>query len=479
MPNTKMSSRQDDDEILAVLADQLPAKRWFSGKSKTVRETRLRDVFDLYHSVLTIAEVRFTDGSSETYAVPVKLVEGAGQHAVNALEDAALRHGLLEILVRESTVTGRHGLLKGRLTSFGASLAIDVAAHSRLLTAEQSNTSIVFDAGVFLKLYRKLEPGVNPDPEIHLFLEAQGSKDVPRCIGVLEYYEAGSISVVGMAAEALAHEGSAWETFLPRLLEDFNSQTMDGNVPGIADHWKERLEALGTTTGRLHLCLTKGERSQGFGTARFSREDQEAFVRGLASEVEETFTMLNSFQSRSPSLMEDVKKAHKLRPHFEVAIEGFLNGPWECAKARIHGDYHLGQVLDTGGAFVIIDFEGEPARTLAQRRKLASPLQDIAGLARSLQYLAFTAAGQCHDPMAARAIAESWAAEATHLMVSAWKSETKSQGLAPAEAAIFSSMFEAFILQKLLYEVRYELSNRPDWLQLPLLGLRQFCRARQ
>jgi maltose alpha-D-glucosyltransferase/alpha-amylase len=313
-----------------------------------------------------------------------------------------------------------------------------------LLRGEQSNTSIRFGDSLILKLFRRLEYGPNPDVEVGLFLtEHTTFRGTPPVAGTLEYVspDRGSASVALLQGFE-PNRGDAWTTTLARVRE-----VVDGNTSIIAS--VSALGQLGETTAHLHLALASG--SGDFGPEPITARDIETWRTAIHQEVRAAAEALHQ-----RGLPVDVDALLQRADGID-ALAGSL-------KARHHGDYHLGQVLERpDGSFVIIDFEGEPAKPLVLRREKRSPLRDVAGMLRSFDYARHAAGREAPR-------AEEWYRAARAAFLGGYTASIAAYpGLVPP---MLEAPLAALELEKAAYEALYELNNRPDWIAIPLAALR-------
>jgi maltose alpha-D-glucosyltransferase/alpha-amylase len=387
------------------------------------------------------------------------------------------------------------------------------------LSADQSNSCVVFGRELFLKLFRKLVPGVNPELEIGRFLAASGSfSHTPALCGSLEYKSTQSESeplTLGLL-QRFTPGKSAWQTTLDQLavyfgriaqllpedrpsanntfeptheqaaasekgLENVSPWKMAGRRPIVAaeplvgDELR-KMALLGRRTAELHLALASDTEQARFVPEPFT-EIQQQSLRDLASRTCELL------RQRLPQVPADVQPAARqvlsqearlLARFDEIVVE-----PIDGKRIRCHGDYHLGQVLDLGDDFMIIDFEGEPARSLEERRAKRSPLFDVAGMIRSLHYASSQGLFQqlrsneqpAMEPNALREAAACWYRWSLSAFLGAYRSTAATGSFLPRSATICDRVLGLFVLEKAVYELAYELNNRPDWVEVPLSGL--------
>ncbi|HEX7173155.1 MAG TPA: phosphotransferase [Candidatus Limnocylindria bacterium] len=395
--------------------EELASARWFRAKHRRI--TRLREVErePLGPGALVVLEVAYADGgSTDDYLVPE--VDGR-----EPADGSGLWAALVDLIARD----GQVGSFAGRRLGALEPGPMD----ERRLGVEQSNSSVVLGDRLMLKLYRLLEPGVNPDLEVGAFLTRAGFADTPAVLGSLRRASGdGEPATAAMLQAYVRTTGDGWSTMLGALADDPERAT------GMAARF-------GALTARMHAALA-------------SRPRDPAFPARVAS-VAETAEWRASAEAQLAQAIASVSgEAHDRLVAVAPAVracfaDAFGRATGDEIVTRIHGDYHLGQLLARAdGGFSVIDFEGEPARPLADRRLPTSPLRDVAGMLRSLDYAARTA--EATAPVAAM----TWLPEARDAFLGAYGTT--------------GHLVEAFELEKACYEVRYEAGNRPDWLWLPL-----------
>ena len=410
-------------------------QRWFRAKQRPVRSVTPVDQAPLQHGTLEVVEVAYSDGdATDLYLIPTidgrepGDGEGAWIAIVRAMADGAeLRgdHGRF--------VCSRTAALDELLPSpHEAAAALD----ERRLRVEQSNTSVVLGDRLILKLYRLLEPGENPDLEMSAFLTDAGFADTPAVAGVMTYLpDGGDPAAAAMLQAFVPSAGDAWATMLAALADDPSTATLVA-------------ARVGELTARLHAALA-------------SQPDDPAFPARAATVAETAAWRASAELQLAQAVKAATGETHERMVRAAPAVTARFAGTFgsatgEARVSRIHGDYHLGQLLArTDGGFSVIDFEGEPARPMHERRLPGSPMRDVAGMLRSLDYAARTA--ERTAPFGA----EGWLTEARTALIGAYG------GIGPDEAGLL----EAFELEKACYEVRYEANNRPDWVWLPLAAL--------
>ena len=413
---------------------------------------------------------------------------------------------------RESPSAGNPAPQTGRLDAHASSLLNQAQPgphpESRVGTAEQSNTSILYGHTLILKLFRRLQPGENPDVEIGRFLtEVAHFPHIAPFLGEITITNAaGNAITTALLQNLLANHGNGWDWFLDQIAEFFRSvaqlpappETSQPTLlnlqrpgPSVCHHMEASLEAaalLGRRTAELHLALATPTQDQAFCAEGFRASDLEQDAQRVRTQLMQAIETLKSEFSNLDEATADlaVLLLSRRQQLLSRALE-LTRLKAGGKRIRIHGDYHLGQTLRTAAAkaesqgssgdFVILDFEGEPARTLAERRQKRSPLKDVAGMLRSFSYAAYTGSDRFlgATPGADSAHLGAWARCWEHSVASEFlRSYTEVIGakpdlLPPLEQA--QTLLSVYMLEKALYELMYELNNRPQWLRIPFAGI--------
>jgi trehalose synthase-fused probable maltokinase len=352
----------------------------------------------------------------------------------------------------------------------GATIATARNSPIMAVRAEQSNSSLRFDDTLIVKLFRRLQPGLNPDEEVLRALAGVGFERVPRYAGSVSWKSrAGATYAIALAQEFVPNSGDGWTWMLRRL-----AGVATGAIDPAADRCaSERL--LGRRTGELHVALGAVQ-EPGFAPETTTSADVEADVRRTRGAIDETIALLRETGMPLPEQIETSlpEAIAGLRVLGEQA-NGYRDEV-ETLRIRVHGDYHLGQTLHSPhGDWVIIDFEGEPARSLEERRQRASALKDVAGMLRSFAYARGAAERMAKDAAnrEARSRLAAWERGARRAFLGGYRQTLAATAtrFVPTDDAAFDRALAAWELDKALYEVAYEARNRPDWLELPLRSL--------
>jgi maltose alpha-D-glucosyltransferase/alpha-amylase len=491
------------DPVLQKLQENLPhylaGRRWYRAKAQTISSLSIQDVLHADGFLILLLNVQYTGGTHDLYLLPVTSVTAPtaeesihepiatfesedGQHIT--VYDATLSPFFRTVLFRALTEGADFPGRAGSLRSEGSPLHGTVAGtiHSTVSRAEQSNTSIIYGREFILKLFRKIEAGVNPDIEIGAFLTQSGFKNTPAVVGKLEYHaEGGEIFSAAILQAFVPNQGDAWKytldsltAFYPRAL----APTPDD--PKVLGDYEASAALLGTRTAQMHAALASSGSNPDFIPEPFSAADAQALADEIAAQASTALALLGAKCASLPYLEQQLAlRVLDLEPRIIQRFSILPSLSTDAKRIRHHGDYHLGQVLFTGSDFMIIDFEGEPARPLSERRTKALALRDVAGMLRSFQYAAYAGLyglipSLPTDPDSAEKIATCsgyWNALVSKLYLEAYFKEADSKPFVPSTADQRRLFLDAFLLQKALYEVEYELNNRPAWVGIPLRGI--------
>jgi trehalose synthase-fused probable maltokinase len=477
----------------AALPAWLPGARWFGGKARTIRGVTPLDHAALPGTagILALFAVAYADGGEETYQVPV-LPDPERAGVQDALEDEGFCRALLGQIRQAGTLTGTRGRFRFAPTELFAEVLPAEPEAVKRLRAEQTNTSVVCDQRAILKLFRRLEPGPNPDFEITGFLTRQTDfRGIPRLAGSIAYERDGHEPItLAVLQEFVLNQGDAWTATLARLGDYFAAAQEALEAEGgteafaraLADADAEEARRLGALTGQLHMALASATEPP-LAPETASAADVIAWRDGMAAYLERVLQTLSTAHESLPSPARDLahqvlEEAPGLRDSLGALAVLESQG---ISKIRIHGDYHLGQVLKVGEGFVILDFEGEPARPLAERRAPQCALKDVAGMLRSFAYaaqsgLAAALVGAAEEGALAGRLppwAERWESGVRGAFLEGYLAQTWERGAAflPRDRDHLDAVLRVFEVDKALYELQYEMNNRPAWVRIPLEGL--------
>jgi maltose alpha-D-glucosyltransferase/alpha-amylase len=510
MPVIEISSWEDFtgrkyEKVLAesILPAYFPQCRWYGGKAKNVQKMQIRACLPfgeiLSQEAILLIDVTYTEGFPETYLLPVSF--DAGEKATKIRQESP------KAVICEAVLGGEKGVLydavysenfrrtlfaliadkevfqrgKTRLFTENGSAFEKMAKadkqglSSKLLSAEQSNTSIVFGNKFFLKLFRKLEGTINPDVEVSRFLteKAHFIHNPPFSAALHLYTDSGHF-VLGMLQELVENQGDAWTYVGKELGAGSDNLALDK----LSDSLKANIELLAKRTAEMHLALASQPHEKDFEPEEFSLHYQSSLYAGLFSLVRANFQTLTRQLPKLPAEVKpEAEYLDSLKPDILKCFKRLTFKKIDAFKIRTHGDYHLGQVLFTGNDFVIIDFEGEPARPASERRLKRSPLKDVAGMLRSFHYAAYAALLQneslsAEDVKKLQPQAETWYKSVYNLFLDKYLETAGNQNFIPTDVHDLKMLLETFILEKAVYELNYELVYRPDWVMIPINGIK-------
>lgn len=543
-----------------ILPSYLPTRRWFRSKSRRIQEVSILEAIPIgdikQAAQLLWIRVTFTEGLPEVYILPIaiawdqvaeqirndfpqaviaELEKLSAEETRGVLYDAVynenLRHALLQLIIHKKKLRSStnatcksNGQLQGIPSPLLKSLiqkSATTTLNSQLVNAEQSNTSILYENTFFLKLYRKVEDGENPDIELTRFLtEQRHFNHVPPFGGLLEYKTElqltrsrvgipGQAQIVALLQGVVPNEGDAWTLtveaaarylervlsstaqpqftepteFLsqlsPRLVENDFASVKDPLHSMIGAIYPERANLLGQRTGELHCLLASEPTDPALMVEPFTTHYQRALLQSINIQIRRVWVNLRWGQHKVQEQDQPALSALLERQSEAMALaENTLRTGklFQAVKMRIHGDFHLGQVLFTGKDFVMIDFEGEPAKPLSERKLKRCPLADVAGILRSFHYAIYTALHQKITvlPEVAQALqpwAEVWYYYIAGTFLRGYLQVVGGSGLVPNATEDLESLLKLYLLDKVVYELGYEINNRPTWIHLPIRGL--------
>jgi maltose alpha-D-glucosyltransferase/alpha-amylase len=519
-----------------LLPDYLRGKRWFAGKAQSIKSAAFQEIIPLqnnsFSACVTFVAIDYMDGNSETYVIP--LAYAAGRRGREILHDYP-RTALARLQIKDAAEVGvlfealavkdfgslllkaiRHHYRRkgsaGELVSSQTRVMRKLSAGEEtllepsILGGEQSNTSVIYGTRFILKLFRRLQDGINPDLEIGRFLTEKGFAHIPAVAGALEY-QAGRQEprTLAILQEFVPNQGDAWqytlhalEHYFEHILErrseksaavitqaSFLEMAAEPPPPEMLESMGIYLEAvriLARRTAELHLVLASAAEGSKFAPEPFSRLYQRSLYQSMRTLAGRNLPLLRrQLKEIPPEIQPHARQVLELKKDILERFHHLLDLKITGLRTRCHGDYHLGQVLYTGKDFMIIDFEGEPARPIGERRIKRSPLRDVAGMLRSFHYAAYAALSALENRGGLRPedlpLLESWA---NHWYVWVCTTFVQSYLMIAAEGHFLPASMEemevllyALLLEKAVYELGYELNNRPQWVNIPIQGIRQ------
>ncbi len=492
-----------------VLPNYLAVRRWFAAKDRGIESVKI-----LYGAawpdrgddlILTEVEATLSDGGKERYSLPVGIVwedenptARAQQLAlarvrrgrrIGLLTDGfaleAFASGLLIGLRNGVELATQGGVVRFEPTIAFAGITFDTAIENRWLSAEQSNSSMILhDAGV-VKLFRRTSAGVNPEVEMSRFLTENGYANTAPLLGeVVRLGEHGERTTLAVLQGFLRNQGDAWAwtlDYLRRSYDEFSHSGEEERKAEIEGGYDAFATAVGTRLAELHALLAEPSELPAFSPESVSEATVQAWRESVRGQVERALLSVDAETELSPTLVADVDALRGLAHALDERIGTLAAAGHGALATRIHGDFHLGQVLVVQDDAFIIDFEGEPARTLDERRSKSSPLRDVAGFLRSLDYAA-AMARRGEDGLAPVEDEGFGDYLARFRQRSARYSSPRTAAcwMPPPCAGSRPGrwhLLELFVIEKAAYEVAYEAANRPGWLDVPLRGLLQIARG--
>ena len=517
-----------------LLPKYLQERRWFGSKAREIRSARIQDVLTLRNAssegLIALVQVKYVDGEDEAYVLPISYATGEQLHNMlrehpeeimarcllrdkaeeGVLYDALRGEDFCRVLLRFMTKRQRKKGPAGELIAdpgpcsrgLPKEAAADLAPS--VLKTEQSNTSVVYGEAFILKFFRRLQAGVNPELEVGRCLTERRFEHIPSLRGSLEYRRGHDEPMtMALLQEYVPNRGDAWSytlNVLGRFLEDVLSQHigLDGlpeargsllelsekEIPQEISHciggYLDSARLLGERTAELHIALSLSTQDPRFAPEPFSKLYQRSLYQSMRSLTGRVFMQLRKqLENLEGEIHTEARAVLEQRDRVMESFQSLLSSKIDAWRIRCHGDYHLGQVLYTGRDFVIIDFEGEPARPISERRIKRSALRDVAGMIRSFHYAAYGAlfsqqarvlAGPEHYPHleAMTAVWHTWVSAA---FLKAYLAAARQAQFLPRSAEEVGVLLNSYLMEKAVYELGYELNNRPEWLKIPIAGI--------
>jgi maltose alpha-D-glucosyltransferase/alpha-amylase len=518
----------------------LPTRRWFAAKARDITHVRLIDTLPVGRNlkqprhVLALLRVDFTQGEGDNYAIPLAFVMGDDVPPIadnspdailvrihvrqskqegllfDAIQDQAFPRDVLDMILHRREAKGGGGEVMA--VSSKAAQALRSVTPDQLTPvftgADQSNSSVIFGDRAVMKLFRRLEAGVNPELEIGRFLTERGCfRNTPQLLGALEYHRDPTEEPVtlGVLHQFIPNSILAWKHALDHIgrffeealtdrdkLNDLASKSPSSDVvplleselsPAVQEligSYVQGAELLGQRTAEMHLALATCKDDSAFKPEPFSQLYQRSMYQSVRKQILQTMDLLRNHRSRLPDTSRATADAVLGRQKALIErLTGITGRKLDGLRIRCHGDYHLGQVLYTGKDYMILDFEGEPSRSLAERRLKKSPLLDVAGMIRSYHYCSRVGQsnvvkrgmGTPEDEHLLAQAAQIWYHAVSGLFLSSYLAIVTNQGLLPSKSEDTQRLLQVYLLEKACYELRYELNNRPDWVDVPMQGI--------
>ena len=511
----RLLDRDTVGALEALLPSAISSARWYGGKARTITAVHIKEAIplltDAHPMVMVFIGVSYEDSGHDVYTMVLTVSAGeralcmqqvhpeavlaevaiAGQNEDRSglLHDALWDHdstrALLQAVRKEERFQGEEGTLYAASTPVFSQAIIEAAsADSSVMQGEQSNTSVMFGRHAMLKLYRRFEAGTNPDLEISRVLTARGYAHSPAVLGSLEYVRPGQQpGTVAIVHRFVENQGDAWRY----TLRELEAELADSSGSAIARNntYADAATLLGRRTAELHLALAQDTADPAFAPEPCGSGYWQSLHDRMTRSVEDSLALLGR-------RLQDVDEPNRRLATLVLESKGVLLSRVEAPvkrnpqaiRIRCHGDFHLGQVLYTGRDFVIIDFEGEPARPLAERRAKHVPIVDVAGMIRSFHYAASVALDRVGsrsggDEQRSRSELEQqttqWYRSAADAFLSGYTETTGKAPFLPEQSDDRDMLLGAYLIEKACYELSYELNNRPSWAGIPLSGLLQLA----
>lgn len=469
------------ESIIPKLASQIERARWYSGKGRDISSIQLVDYGTIGFPpdvVIAIIVVNYRDGGSEIYYLTQQL-ESANQDAlVEGVNSSPYISASLEAIFTGSEIKLENGRLKGTLDGKQEPM-VDLPGDIEVVSGEQSNTSMLIGQRLIYKSFRKLNSGENPDYSVCSYLKRKCNFHwVPDTVGKLTLESGGEGYDVGVLTRYVGNSQDGWKVVIDDLRDiivNFKSGE-DGETSEILDRLKARLEKLAQVTAMMHNCFSRDTDDMKFRPEPVNEQDVRVWTEEYAALLENAIESIRAFVERSPEpeavTGREVLQKKDLFQSFSSSIR--KAEALGLYKTRIHGDYHLGQTLVSGGDFYVIDFEGEPMRPLSYRTGKFIPMKDTGGMARSIAYavdIAFSIAG---NPNWGSSFSGALKWDLVNTFLSAYyKSYAPSNPYIPEDSAARQQLLDFYIAEKLLYEVVYEIRNRPGYSWIPLNAMKE------
>jgi maltose alpha-D-glucosyltransferase/alpha-amylase len=527
------------EKLEAILTNWLVTRRWFGSKSKVIQNLKVVEDISLATGGegvrLLFLQVGYTEGEAETYLLPVTfdtapkrrqdadgvicslVTESRGDKLrgclVEATQSASSAGALLDLIRRKKSFHGQAGEISGQIVE--TDLMQELLGNERLtaqgIGREQSNSSIRFGEKALLKLIRRVEDGPNPELDVGQHLTNMvGFKHAPRLLGAIQYHsKSRKPQTLAVLHQYVASEGDAWGQALDEIAhffdsimilppeergesvalpEGFGAYTWDipGVVKNLIGSYLEKARLIGERTAGMHLALADAQGNPDFEPEEFSELYLRSLSHGLLAKASQAIGSLRQGLGRlKPDNQALANKVIGSEARIESFFRRIKDEQFNALRIRVHGDFHLGQMLCAGNDYYIIDFEGEPMRSIGERRLKRSPLKDVAGMIRSYHYAVEAAAtgpiSRLDLTIEQRRELEPWGQFWRDWVVSSFLSSyipaVREANLIPHEDAEVNHMLQAFLLEKAIYEIDYELNNRPDWVGIPLKGILQILKS--
>jgi len=532
---TSVKSANNKSQLEAMLAEWLQHQRWFGGKARIVTRTTLNEAIPIPCGSETVLfgllQVDYLQGESDLYGLTLAFadakqaevlrkdfprfiicdltVQHLGQKGVlySAVANTEFCKSLVELISSRRRLKSATGeLAASRTPVFGRVLGDTPLPEPVPGKAEQSNSSVIYGDKFILKLFRRLDVGLNPDLEVTRFLTEREFAHAQQLAGALEFCQSnGNRITLGMLNRFVPGGKDAW-TFtldalaryydrvealttgghLPPAVEGSMAQWIQNDLPAnvaeVVGSYLDSARLLAERTAQMHLVLASDTEEEAFAPEPFMPYQMRGLFQSMRNHAKRNLILLRQQLKSLPAKIAPMaERVLQLEPQITDRFRLLSESRLTALHIRCHGDFHLGQILVAGQDFVIIDFEGEPATPLSERRLKRSPLRDVAGMVRSFDYAAWAGlaahlkrVGLENDSWRNfQPWLRLWQEAVSSVYLRAYRKTTEQSDLLPRSDEEFFVMLPAYLLHKAIYELGYELNNRPEWLRIPLLGIPQ------
>lgn len=523
--------RRFKEELLNnILPVWLKNNRWFGGKGKDIHSIELEDKqgFELQDGtpvIWSLIKIHYYHGLSEIYQLPLIFIPNASMEEIaktypqshivplkvgdeegylcDALYDARLHQFFYHKFLLNEGFIANNKLAFDSTDAFEELAGNEMSIKARLLNTEQSNTSIIYDNKFYLKIYRKVDYDINPDQEMTRLLSEQLSFGyVPSFMGTIEWVSGKGNITLAMIQQLVSNHGDAWQYMLDKVavynekiialpvgelppterwgtlvdpckFDDLPKEIKELLDPSVA----EKARLIGLRTAEMHLKLASMDASPAFRPEPYTLHYQRSLFSSFSTSIRESFDSLEKNKKNlPPKVQATADTLLSSRADILNRMKQVYSHKMDLLKIRIHGDYHLGQILFTGKDLVILDFEGEPAKRYSERRLKFSALRDVAGIIRSFNYAGYGSLfleghTRQEDIEMLEPYAELWSHYMSGFFMEAYLEKVKGTQLIPENKEDLKIMMDVFLLSKVFYELNYELNNRPDWVLIPIKGI--------
>ena len=475
-----------------ALESFLPTKRWYSAKDGTIKAVGIEAVAPISDkTAFAVVKVELNGGDAPMFVIPLRAAFGERAKAVDAnavicsVEDGVVfdaagesdfSAGVLDLMAQDASLAVGNGLtFKASATEKGRALIESVAGlPQKMMGVEQSNTSLIVGKKIMLKIYRRVAYGENPEIVTSAFLtETAKFENTPAFLGKAELTTAdGKVLGIGILQAFVANDGDGWG-YTMKYLQSVFAKAARGEAIDHSDYLKTAA-LLGKRTAEMHKAFAKGT-DKVFAPAPVIPADLADWSAQVVAQADRTIAVAKANVGHlSGDMRRKVEALIARRDAIAERIKALVPSAVKCMKTRFHGDYHLGQVVVANGDFFLLDFEGEPLRPITERQIKHCVLKDVAGMVRSFDYAAFGSVlmfvAEADRPRMMPVAAE-WQKRATDAFLNGYFQNMAGCASLPDNEADTQKLLDLFVLEKALYEVIYEVANRPDWLAIPMNGL--------